>query len=201
MHLCINESVRLGVIDRVTDKREGAVEDAVDEIHDARVASEVFGHKYRRSVTVCVREGREFAAHLREYLGSRRAEAVDALLYIAHHEAVVRAGNRLENSVLQSVHVLVLVDVYEGELSRHIFCNVGGLAVPDKTAVAQPLHIRVGKRRAAALLLEERGVEVAEEFVKSGEPRIKPCKEVAPHILGVEEILGVFLRVLLHHTA
>ena len=93
--------VAAGVFRRV-DRREHGV----DELGDAAVAAEIFAQEHRLPLHSAVVGAAVGLENLR--LGV--AEAVDALLDVADHKAVVRLGNRRKNQILQAVYVLIFVD-------------------------------------------------------------------------------------------
>ena len=105
----------------------------------------------------------------------RAAEAVDALLDVAHHKAVVRLCDRAENAILHRVDILVFVDV---------------------DGIVGVLH-RVGKRRIAAVRICHEGESIAcdvREVADAAALLFKACaalvfaQQTADFVCGVRRV-------------
>ena len=86
------KAVLLCIGDRIARKLEKAIKNAVGEVNDRRVGTEILRHKDRcRGTFGSILDGREAALICRKDRRLCIAEAVDALLHVSHHKEIVLA--------------------------------------------------------------------------------------------------------------
>ena len=174
------------------------VKDIVNEVDNPLITSEIIRHKYRGIGEISFASKRRKARfHPREDPRICASEFVNTLLDISNHKPVGIGRDRLEYSVLQTVNVLVLIDVYRAIELSLIFCDVGFFAVLPKALVGVSFNVGELAYSAPYLLLPEELVKLLDYTVEYVELLVKTGVRDPPFLLAVEEEIVTHLNYLI----